>query len=221
MSTSRPYSSLQKPFSLCRKRPRTGERFQVRRRRRRLSFFLFSNRFDIAPMLVVVKRCLFSSTAQNSPSSTSMATRRTPGAGLAGGCGRAGTMGCCLAAAAAPLDAAADDAEEEREAAADDGAIGGGNEDEVELRPAELDFATSKPPALEDDGDDAPPPRPFGGRDRRAWARTVSPRTACCRRGANPRVGFIDVSFSITRSNWSALPFSLYSRGEDTPRFLS
>ena len=90
-------------------------------------------------------------------------------------------MGCCLAAAAAPLDDDDDDAEEDA-AAGDDGAITG-DEDEVELRPAELDFATSKPkPELEDDDDDdALPPRPLGGRDCRAWARTAPPRTACCR----------------------------------------
>jgi len=100
-----------------------------------------------------------------------MATRRTPGAGREGCCGGVGSTGCCLAAAAAPLDA-------EEEAAADDAIDGDGGEVEL-LRPAELDFATSKPPPELDDGECAPPPRPLGGRERRAWARMAPPRTAC------------------------------------------
>ena len=62
MSTSRPYSSLQKPLSLCRKRPRTDYLRELRRRggkrtsrsRSRLSFFFFFRTpIRRRPMLVV------------------------------------------------------------------------------------------------------------------------------------------------------------------------
>ena len=217
---------MQKPLSLCRKRPRTDYLREWRRRggkrtsrsRSRLSFFFFfSNSDSTSPNARRRRRKFFSSLPplkKISPSSTSMATRRTPGAGLEGGCGGVGTMGCCLAAAAAPLDDDEDEEEAAADAAAADGAIGGGNgDDDVELRPAELDFATSKPPALE--GDDAPaPPRPLGGRDRRACARTATPRTACCcccRRATKLRVERIDVYF-FNRSNGALFLYFLYSR---------
>ena len=156
-------------------------------------------------MLLVGVSFFLSLLPKKSPSSTSMATRRTPGAGREGCCGGEGTMGCCLAAAAAPLG----DAEEE---AAADGAADDG-EGEVELlRPAELDFATSKPPPELDDGEAPLTPRPLGGRDRGAWARTAPPRTAC--RAPGPRVD--ETIESLFKMRKTALSLNSREEGGDT-----
>jgi hypothetical protein len=142
-----------------------------------------------------------------------MATRRTPGVGLAGCCG-VGAIGCCLEAAGAPLE------EEEGEPEEPDAAAGDGV-DEVELlRPAELDLATAEPPLVDDGGDDDDEEDdPFLRDDELenggpAEARTTEPpRTACCRR-ANLRVVELIVFFSMESrfQSSSTLSLSFFAR---------
>lgn len=161
MSTSRLYSSLQNSLSLCRKRPRTDFLFIYVMLFEEVEFssFLFFFRirwalsFSNALLLRSFSPPKCSKTQCNKPSSTSMATRRTPGAGREGGV--VGTIGC-LTAEAASLCAGDDDDDDEAAAVDGDDADGIGDGRGV----GDRDLATSNPlllaaeAAFEGDEDD-------------------------------------------------------------------